>query len=133
MVQTKRNTKTKRRSQKKTVNAVGRAYISAGFNNTLITITDVEGNALFVGSAGSAGFKGSRKSTPYAATKAAEKVAQQAKEAGMQDVSVFVKGAGFGRISAIKALRAIGLNVVSISDVTPIPHNGCRPPKQRRV
>ncbi len=111
----------------------GKVYISAGFNNTLITITDAEGNALFSGSAGSAGFKGSRKSTPYAATKAAEKVAQAANNAGLKEVSVFVKGAGLGRIGSIKALKACGLRVVSISDVTPVPHNGCRPKKKRRV
>ncbi len=111
----------------------GRVYIAAGFNNTLITITDTEGNTLATGSAGKAGFKGSRKSTPYAATKATEAVASKAAQAGLKEVSVVVKGPGLGRISAIKALRTAGLNVISISDTTPIPHNGCRPKKRRRI
>ena len=117
----------------KNITKSGRVYITAGFNNTLITITDPEGNTLFFGSAGTAGFKGSRKSTPYAATKAAEALAAKAKQAGMDEVSVIVKGPGLGRISSIKAMKSAGLNVVSISDTTPIPHNGCRPPKKRRV
>ncbi len=111
----------------------GRVYITAGFNNTLITITDAEGNTLASGSAGKAGFKGSRKSTPYAATKATESVAGNAAQKGLKEVAVFVKGPGLGRISSIKALKTAGLNVVSISDTTPIPHNGCRPKKKRRV
>lgn len=111
----------------------GRAYIKAGFNNTLVTITDAEGNTLFAGSAGGAGFKGSRKSTPYAATKTTEEVARKASEAGLREVSVEVKGPGLGRVPAIKALKTGGLNVISISDATPIPHNGCRPKKRRRV
>lgn len=124
-----------KRKKKKQVQipSSGRVYISAGFNNTLITITDADGNALFTGSAGKAGFKGSRKSTPYAATKAAESVAQQAADAGLKEVSVFVKGPGLGRVSSIKALKAAGLRVTAISDVTPIPHNGCRPKNKRRV
>lgn len=117
----------------KNVTKSGKVYISAGFNNTLITITDLEGNALFFGSAGSSGFKGSRKSTPYAATKAAEDIANKAKHAGMDEVSIIVKGPGLGRISAIKAMKNAGLNVVAISDVTPLPHNGCRPKKKRRI
>lgn len=121
-----------KRKQKK-ITPSGKVYITAGFNNTIITITDNEGNALFEGSAGKAGFKGSRKSTPYAATKAAEKVAQEASDNGLRDVSVFVKGPGLGRISSIKALKTAGLNVISITDRTPIPHNGCRPKKRRRV
>jgi len=113
--------------------STGRVYIKAGFNNTLITITDAEGGALFSGSAGGAGFKGSRKSTPYAATKATEEVARKASAAGLKEVSVNVKGPGLGRVPAIKALKTGGLNVISISDATPIPHNGCRPKKRRRV
>lgn len=128
----KKNTKSKKRKVKN-VTPSGRAYITAGFNNTLVTLTDTEGNALFSGSAGKAGFKGSRKSTPYAATKATELMASEASKAGMKDVSVIVKGPGMGRISAIKALKSGGLNVVSISDITPIPFNGCRPKKKRRV
>jgi small subunit ribosomal protein S11 len=111
----------------------GRVYIMAGFNNTLITITDAEGNTIATGSAGKAGFKGSRKSTPYAATKATEAVAAHAAQSGLKEVSVVVRGPGLGRISSIKALRTAGLNVISISDTTPIPHNGCRPKKRRRV
>lgn len=111
----------------------GRVYITAGFNNTIITITDAEGNTIASGSAGRAGFKGSRKSTPYAATKATESVAAYAAQMGLKEVSVVVKGPGMGRISSIKALKTAGLNVVSISDSTPIPHNGCRPKNKRRV
>jgi small subunit ribosomal protein S11 len=111
----------------------GRVYITAGFNNTLVTVTDPDGNALFAGSSGKSGFKGSRKSTPYAATMAAQEVAEKAKNAGMQDVSVFVNGPGAGRIAAIKALKVAGLRVTAIADVTRMPHNGCRPRKQRRV
>jgi small subunit ribosomal protein S11 len=125
-------TKKGKKTEKK-VTPSGKVFITAGFNNTLITITDPEGNALFSGSAGKAGFKGSRKSTPYAATKAAESIAAAAAQAGLREVSVVVKGPGLGRISSIKALKTAGLNVVSISDTTPIPHNGCRPPKKRRV
>lgn len=124
--------KTKKRS-KREIPTSGKAHVTAGFNNTLITITDEEGNTLFTGSAGKSGFKGSRKSTPYAATMAAQAVGEEAKAAGMQDVSVFVNGPGSGRISAIKALKLAGLRVSSIADVTSIPHNGCRPKKQRRV
>jgi len=111
----------------------GKAFVSAGFNNTLITITDLDGNALFSGSSGASGFKGSRKSTPYAAAKAAEDVGRKASTAGMQEVSVFVKGPGTGRNSSIKALKNAGLRITAISDITPIPHNGCRPRKRRRV
>ena len=125
--------KVKKKNLQKQIPSTGKAFISAGFNNTLITITDVDGNALFTSSSGKAGFKGSRKSTPYAATKAAEQVAQHAYDSGVKEVSVFVKGPGLGRISSIKALKAAGLRVTSISDVTPIPHNGCRPKKKRRV
>jgi small subunit ribosomal protein S11 len=125
--------KTTIKSKSKKVTPTGKAYITAGFNNIIVTITDTEGNALFASSAGKSGFKGSRKSTPYAATKATETISQEASRAGMKDVSVIVKGPGMGRISAIKALKSGGLNVVSISDVTPIPFNGCRPKKKRRV
>ncbi|MEZ6255875.1 MAG: 30S ribosomal protein S11 [Patescibacteria group bacterium] len=123
----------KKKSINREIPSVGRAYISAGFNNTILTITDIDGNTLFAGSAGSAGFKGSRKSTPYAATKTAETIAKQAFDSGMQEVSVYVKGPGLGRISSIKALKAAGLRVNAISDITPIPHNGCRPKKVRRT
>jgi small subunit ribosomal protein S11 len=126
-------TKTKPKKKTKNVTPTGKVYVSAGFNNTLLAITNPQGDVLFSGSAGRAGFKGSRKSTPYAATKAAEQVAAQASQAGMKEVSVIVKGPGMGRISAIKALKAGGLNVVSISDKTPMPHNGCRPKKKRKV
>jgi len=122
-----------KKNKEKKIPASGRVYITAGFNNTLITITDAEGNTLFAGSSGASGFKGSRKATPYAATKAAEEVARKAHGAGVKDVSVFVKGPGLGRVSSIKALKTAGLNVTAISDVTPIPHNGCRPKKRRRV
>lgn len=127
----KKNTRSK--ITNKQISPLGRVHISAGFNNTIVTITDVEGNTLFAGSAGVSGFKGSRKSTPYAATKAAEEIAQKAFEKGLKEVSVFVKGPGAGRITAIKALKSAGLKVLSISDVTPIPHNGCRPRGRRRV
>ena len=126
-------TRKSKKNKIRTFPSSGRVYISAGFNNTIITITDIEGNTLFTGSAGSAGFKGSRKSTPYAATKSAENLAKQAYDAGLKEVSVFVKGPGLGRISSIKALKTAGLNVTAISDITPTPHNGCRPKKRRRV
>jgi len=125
---------TKRKKKKdRIIPTSGRVYINAGFNNTLITITDAEGGALFTGSSGSSGFKGSRKSTPYAATKATEEVAKKASDAGLREVAVIVKGPGMGRVPAIKALKTGGLNVISITDSTPIPHNGCRPKKKRRV
>ena len=111
----------------------GAAHISATFNNTIITITDVQGNAISWASAGELGFKGSRKSTPFAAQSAAETAAKAAMEHGMKTVEVYVKGPGSGRESAIRALAAVGLDITMIKDVTPIPHNGCRPPKRRRV
>lgn len=111
----------------------GAAHIRATFNNTIITITDVEGNAISWASAGELGFKGSRKSTPFAAQMAAETAAKAAMEHGMKSVEVFVKGPGSGREAAIRALQAVGLEINMIKDVTPIPHNGCRPPKRRRV
>ncbi len=110
-----------------------RVYVQSTFNNTLVTITDPNGNALSWSSAGSSNFKGSRKSTPYAAQMAAENAARKAMEHGLRQVEVFVRGPGSGREAAIRALQATGLLVTSITDVTPIPHNGCRPPKRRRV
>ncbi len=121
-------TKTKRH-----VDAEGIAFIQATFNNTIVTITDMEGNAVVWGSAGKAGFKGSKKSTPFAATLAAEQAGKEALNMGMKRVHVRVQGPGSGRESAIQALAAAGLAIRSIRDVTPIPHNGCRPPKKRRV
>ena len=118
---------------KKVVDAEGVAHISATFNNTTITITDARGNALSWGSSGKAGFKGSKKSTPFAATVAAENCGREAMNLGVRRVHVRVQGPGSGRESAIQALAAAGLTVKSIKDVTPIPHNGCRPPKRRRV
>ena len=109
------------------------AHIAATFNNTIVTITDPKGNAVCWASSGAAGFKGSKKSTPFAAQMAAETAAKKAVEFGMKEVEVFVKGPGAGRESAIRALQAAGLQVSVIHDVTPIPHNGCRPPKKRRV
>jgi len=111
----------------------GHAHIHATFNNTIITITDPNGNTINWASAGSVGFKGAKKSTPYAARLAAQRAAKDAIENGMVEVDVFVKGPGPGREAAIRALQAAGLRILSITDVTPIPHNGCRPPKKRRV
>lgn len=124
-----------RRGGKKEKKAVpyGHVYIQASFNNTLITFTDAQGNAIVWGSAGSSGFKGSRKSTPYAAQIAAQNAGKRAYEMGLREVDVSVKGPGPGRESAIRALQQAGLRVRSITDTTPIPHNGCRPPKKRRV
>lgn len=111
----------------------GQVHIQASFNNTLITVTDEQGNAISACSAGALGFRGSRKSTPFAAQQASEKAAAAAKEHGLRSVEVFVKGPGAGRESAVRALEVVGLTVTSITDVSPIPHNGCRPPKRRRV
>jgi small subunit ribosomal protein S11 len=113
--------------------ANGVAHIHASFNNTIVTITDTSGNVLTWSSAGNKGFKGSRKSTPFASQLAAEAAAKKAMEHGMKQVEVYVKGPGTGRESAIRAIQAAGLEIVAIKDVTPIPHNGCRPPKRRRV
>lgn len=110
-----------------------RAYIRATFNNTIITVTDQQGNTIAWSSAGTVGFKGSRKSTPYAAQLAAQQVGKNSQDHGVREVDVFVKGPGPGREAAIRSLQAAGLTVRSITDVTPIPHNGCRPPKKRRV
>ena len=122
----------KRRRERKNVEK-GTAHIRATFNNTIATITDTAGNAISWASAGELGFKGSRKSTPYAAQTAAEQAGRLAVEHGMKTVEVYVKGPGAGRESAIRALQTAGLNITLIRDVTPIPHNGCRPPKRRRV
>ncbi len=119
--------------KKKDVGVEGIAYIKATFNNTIVTITDLEGNTVVWGSPGKSGFKGSKKSTPFAATVAAENAAKEAVSMGMKRVHVRVQGPGSGRESAIQALQSSGLQIRSIRDVTPIPHNGCRPPKKRRV
>ena len=122
----------KRRKERKVVEK-GAAHIRSSFNNTMVTITDLEGNALSWASSGGLGFRGSRKSTPFAAQTAAETAAKAAMEYGLKTVEVYVKGPGQGREAAIRALQTVGLEVVMIKDVTPIPHNGCRPPKRRRV
>ena len=121
-----------RRRERKNITA-GVAHVSATFNNTTITITDAQGNAIAWSSAGGMGFKGSRKSTPYAAQMAAEDAGRKAQEHGMKTLEVEVRGPGSGRESALRALQAVGFTITSIRDVTPIPHNGCRPPKRRRV
>ena len=123
---------TRRRKDRKVVN-FGQAHIQSSFNNTIVTITDQSGNALAWASAGGLGFRGSRKSTPYAAQMAADSAASAAKEFGLKSIEVFVKGPGSGREAAIRALSAAGLDVTMIKDVTPVPHNGCRPPKRRRI
>ena len=121
-----------RRRERKSVPR-GQAHIQSTFNNTLVTITDPNGNVLSWGSAGMHGFKGSRKSTPYAAQVTAETAARKAMEHGLRQIEVYVKGPGSGREAAIRSLQTAGISVISITDVTPIPHNGCRPPKRRRV
>ncbi len=123
--------KTKRRVRKNVVRAI--VHIKATFNNTLITVTDLDGNTVCSGSAGCVGFKGSRKSTPFAAQRAAQRCAGAAMRNGVREVEIRVKGPGSGRESAISALQQAGLRIASIEDVTPLPHNGCRPPKRRRV
>ncbi|MGI6733730.1 MAG: 30S ribosomal protein S11 [Anaerovoracaceae bacterium] len=129
--QVRKTTRTKRRERKNVER--GQAHIQSTFNNTLVTLTDLSGNTLSWSSAGSLGFKGSRKSTPYAAQMAAEEAAKAAMEHGLKTVEVYVKGPGSGREAAIRALQAAGLEINMIKDITPIPHNGCRPPKKRRV
>jgi small subunit ribosomal protein S11 len=129
----KQNTRSNKKNVKREIGEIGRVYVTATFNNTLITITDPKGNAVAVGSSGSSGFKGARKSTPYAATTAVELVAKRAMDQGLKQVEVFIKGPGPGRESALRTLKAVGLRLLSISDVTPIPHNGTRPRKRRRV
>ncbi|NLJ98468.1 MAG: 30S ribosomal protein S11 [Tissierellia bacterium] len=121
-----------RRRERKNVER-GQAHISSTFNNTMVTLTDLQGNVLSWASAGQLGFRGSRKSTPFAAQQAAEEAAKKAMEHGLKSVEVYVKGPGSGREAAIRSLQATGLEVNLIKDVTPIPHNGCRPPKRRRV
>jgi len=122
--------KTKKKIQ---VDTTGRAYIKATFNNVIVTLTDVYGNTISWSSAGKNGFKGSRKNTPYAAQTSAESAAKEAYDLGLRKVEVYVKGPGSGREAAIRALQTTGLEIMAIRDVTPIPHNGCRPPKRRRV
>ena len=131
MADRKRAPKQRRRERKNVPN--GHVHVLASYNNPIVTITDLTGNVVAWGSAGIAGFKGSRKSTPFAAALAAEGAARRAMEHGMRQVEVFVKGPGAGREQAIRSLQATGLEVTAITDVTPIPHNGCRPPKRRRV
>ena len=127
-----RDAKRVRRSERKNISS-GVVHVNASFNNTMVTITDAQGNTISWQSAGGMGFKGSRKSTPYAAQVAAEDAAKKAQEHGLKTVEVNVRGPGSGRESALRALQAAGLTVTSIRDTTPIPHNGCRPPKRRRV
>lgn len=124
-----------RSKKKKAVHQVsqGRAYIQATFNNTIVTLTDLNGNTIAWSSAGHCGFKGPKKATPFAASMIIKDVAEQAKESGLKEVSVYVKGVGSGRDSAVRALNANGFSVLGIKDMTPLPHNGCRPPKPRRV
>lgn len=128
----KKTATTRRRREKKNIER-GAAHIQSTFNNTIVTISDTQGNVVSWASAGEMGFRGSRKSTPYAAQTAAETAAKAAKDHGMKTVEVYVKGPGAGREAAIRALQTAGLDVTLIKDVTPIPHNGCRPPKRRRV
>lgn len=131
-----KNVRSSRRgTQKKSKRSlsVGQVHIMASFNNTIVTVTDLQGNTVAWGSAGSAGFKGSRKSTPFAARLAAEQATKVAQQMGIQEVDVIVKGPGPGRENAIRAVQAAGVKVRSIADITPVPHNGCRPPKKRRV
>ena len=132
MANAKKKVVTKKRRDRRVVEK-GAVHIRSSFNNTMVTVTDTQGNALSWASAGELGFRGSRKSTPYAAQMAAETAAKAAMEYGLKSVEVFVKGPGAGREAAIRALQAVGLEVTLIKDVTPIPHNGCRPPKRRRV
>lgn len=124
---------TKQKQKEKRKVAHGHAYVHSTFNNTIVTVTDPQGNALCWASAGNVGFKGSRKGTPFAAQLAAESAAKKASEHSMESVDVFVSGPGAGRETAVRSLHATGLEVRSIRDVTPVPHNGCRPPKKRRV
>ena len=127
----KERTRVRRREKKNIISGV--AHVNATFNNTMISISDVQGNVIAWSSAGAQGFKGSRKSTPYAAQMAAEGAGKKAQEHGMKSLEVFVRGPGSGRESALRALQSVGFTITFIKDVTPIPHNGCRPPKRRRV
>ncbi|MGB7115806.1 MAG: 30S ribosomal protein S11 [Anaerolineales bacterium] len=133
MAQSVRSTRRKGAKKSKRTLSSGKIHIFSTFNNTIITVTDHEGNTVTWGSAGSVGFKGSKKSTPYAARLATEQAIKAAISMGMQEAELFVKGPGPGRESAIRAVAALGIKVTAISDVTPVPHNGCRPPKRRRV
>jgi small subunit ribosomal protein S11 len=133
MAQSVRSTRRKGVKKVKRTLSSGQVHIFATFNNTIVTVTDTEGNTVAWGSAGSAGFKGSRKSTPFAARLAAEQAIKAAMAMGIQEVEVFVKGPGPGRENAIRAVQSMGLKVLSMADITPVPHNGCRPPKKRRV
>jgi small subunit ribosomal protein S11 len=134
MVQSVRSTRRASGAKKgKRALSAGQVHVFASFNNTIVTVTDTQGNTVAWGSAGSAGFKGSRKSTPFAARLAAEQAVKAAQALGIQEVDLFVKGPGPGRENAIRAVQAAGMKVRSISDITPVPHNGCRPPKKRRV
>lgn len=135
MGRSRKTTTTARRVQRKVRKSIpyGQAHIHATFNNTIVSMSDQQGNVVAWASAGTAGFKGSRKSTPYAARVVAQQASENAKEHGMQEVDVFIKGPGPGRESAIRAIQASGLKVRSITDITPVPHNGVRPPKKRRV
>jgi len=130
-----KNKKKKSRRRKKVKRNIekGQAHIKSTFNNTIISITDEEGKVVAWSSAGKVGYQGSRKSTPFAAQLAAENAAEEAKDMGMKDIEIFVKGPGSGRESAIRTLQSAGLNITLIKDITPIPHNGCRPPKRRRI
>jgi small subunit ribosomal protein S11 len=130
MASTKRG---KSRRKERRIIPTGRAYIQSTFNNTIVTITDTQGNVLSWGSSGTTGFKGSRKGTPYAAQLAAQDAVKKAQSYGLRQIDVFIKGPGSGREAAIRALQGAGLTIISIKDVTPIPHNGCRPPKRRRI
>lgn len=132
MAKEKRSSRVRRKKVKRNIDK-GQAHIRSTFNNTIVSITDEQGNIIAWSSAGKVGYKGSRKSTPFAAQLAAEDAAKQAMEQGVKEVEIYVKGPGSGRESAIRTLQAAGLNVSLIKDVTPIPHNGCRPPKRRRV
>jgi small subunit ribosomal protein S11 len=131
MAKTPNTSTTKKKKQK--VDAEGIVFVTTSFNNVIITVTDMAGNTISWSSAGKAGFKGSKKNTPYAAQVSSTEAAKEAYELGLRTVKVFVKGTGAGRESAIRALAALGLNVTLIQDITPMPHNGCRPPKKRRV
>lgn len=131
MVKTNTAVRMRKRVRRNVSEAI--AYVQASFNNTIITITDRQGNTLAWATAGGAGFKGSRKSTPFAAQVAAEQAGKAAQEYGVKNLDVYIKGPGPGRDSSVRSLNALGFKIVSISDVTPIPHNGCRPPKKRRI
>lgn len=133
MAQSVRSARRKGARKTKRTLSKGQVHIFATFNNTIVTVTDMDGNTVTWGSAGSVGFKGSRKSTPFAARLAAEQAVKAAVSMGLKEAELFVKGPGPGRESAIRAVQALGVNVSSITDVTPIPHNGCRPPKKRRI